>query len=91
MSSTRGVPSIVPAQLSYLAIYNPAFGDTDETAYEQIFYYYSRDDDDLGSSGNASGKNAAETDAEKRQAEEDTKNQRLRRVGLARGLVEFAK
>ena len=41
MSSTE-VPRVVPAQLSFLAIYNPALGDSDETFHKQIVFYYSR-------------------------------------------------
>ena len=80
----------MPAQLAYLTIYNPAFGDTDETAYEQIFYYYSR-------KGNED-KEKIQTPQEKfdspeggQTSEEDEKNEQLRQVGLARGMVEFAK
>ena len=37
MSSTE-VPRVVPAQLSFLAIYNPALGDSDETFHKQIVF-----------------------------------------------------
>ncbi|RMD44738.1 hypothetical protein DV735_g433, partial [Chaetothyriales sp. CBS 134920] len=79
---------VVPARLAFLAIYNPAFGGTDETADEQIFFYYSRDEWDqrrrpgagrTDSSASAPGKNTA-----------SARNERLRHVGLARGMVEFA-
>lgn len=90
MSTSTPSRGVVPAQLAYLTIYNPAFGDTDETAYEQIFYYYSRKDNERqekarSSQGNTGGYEDGET------AQEDEKNARLRQVGLARGMVEFAK
>ncbi len=82
-------PKVVPAQLSFLTIYNPTFGQTDETAYDQIFHYFSKEDpveqkhDDTKK---RQGKAASEDErADHRQ------NARLRQVGLARGMVEFAK
>ena len=36
--------SVIPAQLSYLAIYNPTLGPTDETFEDQIVFYVSRSD-----------------------------------------------
>lgn len=90
MSTSTPSRGVVPAQLAYLTIYNPAFGDTDETAYEQIFYYYSRKDNERQEKARSS---QGEFDAsEERQiSQEDEKNDRLRQVGLARGMVEFAK
>lgn len=91
MSSPSSQPSVVPAQLASLAIYNPAFGDSDETAYEQIFYYYSRKDHERkeDSLTNTDGRDAG---AQKQpSSEEAERNERLRQVGLARGMVEFAK
>lgn len=89
MSSSSSQRGVVPAQLAYLTIYNPAFGDTDETAYEQIFYYYSREEIQKQETQKASGgQNADET---KPPSEEEQQNERLRQVGLARGMVEFAK
>ena len=90
--------SVIPAQLAFLAIYNPAFGDTDETAYEQIFYYYSRLDKTLE---NQSGQGASHFDGaggskpegkqDRAKTQEEVRNEHLRKVGLARGMVEFAK
>ena len=89
MSSSNSQRGVVPAQLAYLTIYNPAFGDTDETAYEQIFYYYSREESQRQETQRASG-GQNDTGA-KPPSEEEDKNERLRQVGLARGMVEFAK
>ncbi|KAJ4994271.1 hypothetical protein SVAN01_00100 [Stagonosporopsis vannaccii] len=65
MSSTQ-VPRVVPAQLSFLAIYSPALGDSDETFHRQIVYYYAK-------------------------AGSDDANEQLRQVGLAQGMVGFAR
>lgn len=80
--------NVVPAQLSFLTIYNPAFGDTDDTAYEQIFCYCERRREDAGKTRHEGG--GAEEENEER-GNEKIRNQRLRNVGLARGMVEFAK
>ncbi|KAG0136567.1 hypothetical protein HOY82DRAFT_550301 [Tuber indicum] len=61
------VPTVSPATLSSLAIYNPSLGPTDETVHDQIVFYTSR-------RGNAV-----------------TANDRLRQIGLAQGVVEFAR
>lgn len=39
LSSTTTTSGIVPAQLGFLAIYNPGLGATDETVDDQIVYY----------------------------------------------------
>lgn len=89
MSSSNSQRGVVPAQLAYLTIYNPAFGDTDETAYEQIFYYYSREESQKQHTQRAPS--AQNDSGAKPPSEEEQKNERLRQVGLARGMVEFAK
>ncbi len=90
--------TVVPAQLSFLAIYNPAFGDTDETAYDQIFYFYSRRDpgvQDRTGNGASHFDGVAESKPQKKrkmlETLEEEQNEQLRKVGLARGMVEFAK
>jgi hypothetical protein len=71
---------VIPAQLSFLAIYNPALGATEETFQDQILFYYSR-----------------EAYEKRRQQNEDLENlqdekyERERQIGLAQGMVNFAK
>lgn len=89
MSSSSSQRGVVPAQLAYLTIYNPAFGDSDETAYEQIFYYYSREESQGQNTETATG--GRDVTGTKPSSGEEQKNERLRQVGLARGMVEFAK
>jgi hypothetical protein len=71
---------VVPAQLSFLAIYNPSLGNTDDTLHDQIVFYWSRK---VGAkrrgNGLEDGGNAEDG------------NEKLRRVGLAQGMVEFAR
>ncbi|KAF2086044.1 hypothetical protein K490DRAFT_44878, partial [Saccharata proteae CBS 121410] len=67
---------VVPAQLSFLAIYNPALGQSDETFHDQVVFYHSKD-------------------AKKRRQDEqearDGENEKLRQIGLAQGMVDFAR
>jgi hypothetical protein len=75
--------SVIPAQLSFLAIYNPTLGPTDETLEDQIVFYTSRTDlqrEDDSTIAENSGKLAG-----------IDKNERLRQIGLAQGMVNFAR
>jgi len=73
--------SVIPAQLSYLAIYNPTLGPTDETIADQIVFYTSQSSHECENSGyQAEGEEA-----------KDLENERLRQIGLAQGLVNFAR
>ena len=76
-ASSRHPGIIAPAALSFLAIYNPSLGTTDETLEDQIVYYWAKPDD--------SGTSQNEDD------EGEKKNRRLRQIGLAQGMIEFAK
>jgi hypothetical protein len=82
MSSTA-VPKVVPAQLSFLAVYNPALGTTDETFDQQIVFYYSRAAKALSKLSNGDTRAAQEL--------REQENEKLRQVGLAQGMVGFAK
>jgi hypothetical protein len=74
---------IQPAQLAFLAIYNPSLGRTDKTLHDQVVYYYSAP---VGKAPKQ-GQSAAEAE----RAEREERNERLRQIGLAQGMVEFAK
>jgi hypothetical protein len=74
--------TVIPARLGFLAIYNPTLGPTDETLEDQIVFYTSR----LTHSQHAD--NAGENEDA---APEGDKNERLRRIGLAQGMVSFAR
>lgn len=75
--------SVIPAQLSFLAIYNPTLGPTDETLEDQIVFYTSRADQQR--------ENDSIRDGEDNKSLGDVKNERLRQIGLAQGMVNFAK
>lgn len=84
MSSPAGRAGIVPAALSFLAIYNPSLSQSDETLHEQIVYYYSKPSHDRRKSLPNSAKNEVEESREER-------NEKLRQIGLAQGMGDFAK
>ena len=72
-----------PAQLSFLAIYNPSLGGTDEAVRDQIVFYSSRA---------ARLRKAWRTHgADVSGSADEEENERLRQVGLAQGMVDFAK
>lgn len=72
---------IVPAQLSWLAIYNPSLGTTDETFKDQVVFYYHR----TAKEGRSRKKGQDGTDTQERE------NEKLRQIGLAQGMVDFAR
>ena len=82
MSSTA-IPKVVPAQLSFLAIYNPSLGTSDETFDQQIVFFYSK--------AAKTRSKLKDGDAKKVQELREQENEKLRQVGLAQGMVGFAK
>jgi hypothetical protein len=77
------IPRVVPAQLSFLAIYNPSLGQSDETIQDQIVFYYSK-----------AARAGAKTYRDKIRPSQDLReqqNEQLRQVGLAQGMVGFAR
>jgi hypothetical protein len=75
---------VVPAQLGFLAIYNPSLGTTDEAMEDQIVYYSS-----VVSPSSSSRKQRRSSAADPSSRED--RNERLRQIGLAQGMVEFGR
>ncbi|KAJ0420635.1 hypothetical protein BJY00DRAFT_283715 [Aspergillus carlsbadensis] len=75
--------SVIPAQLSFLAIYNPQLGTTDETIREQVVFYTSRSD--------LSRRQDSLAARNVYQEDNGVWNERLRQIGLAQGMVSFAR
>ena len=73
----------VPAQLGFLAIYNPSLGTTDETIEDQIVYYSTPG---LQERSPKKGKKGVLDDAAR-----EENNEQLRQIGLAQGMVEFGR
>ncbi|EXJ86200.1 hypothetical protein A1O1_06570 [Capronia coronata CBS 617.96] len=94
---------IVPAHVSYLAIYNPSLGSTDETVGDQIVFYHSakleaeherRSKQRVSSSKSqhgTPGKEQEQPDAAPETHQESEQYERQRQVGLAQGMVDFVK
>lgn len=94
--ASPAAPTAIPAQLAFLAIYNPSLGTTDETIDDQIVYYYpSR------SSSSTSSRHGRRNRRRRRQSsggddgaqgsQDGDRNERLRQIGLAQGMVEFGR
>lgn len=73
---------IVPATLAFLAIYNPSLSQNDDTVEDQIVYYFSK-----------SEPHRSRHPSSQKQQDNDREygNEKLRQIGLAQGMVEFAK
>lgn len=79
---------VVPAQLGFLAIYNPSLGTTDETIEDQIVYYASvSTQNQKRRRHRARGATERPTDL----LSQEERNERLRQIGLAQGMLEFGK
>lgn len=84
MSGSTEPPSkVIPAQLDFFAVYNPSLGTTDETIEDQIVYFSSKESRERSHQR----KNAPLSP----EALREEKNDQLRKVGLAQGMVEFGR
>lgn len=83
LSPDSTTQKVVPAQLGFLAIYNPSLGTTDETIQNQIVYYSSSEARYRG------GQKAPSKPSDEALREEN--NEQLRQIGLAQGMVEFGR
>jgi len=82
--TTEPSQKVVPAQLGFLAIYNPSLGTTDETIGDQIVYYSSPKSANTSLKGWRASKSVQDVSHEE-------KNEQLRQIGLAQGMVEFGR
>jgi len=82
MSKPNTDARVTPAQLDFLAIYNPTLSNSDETFKDQIVYYFSR---------RSSRQDRHAKPKDKATKPEDEFNERLRQIGLAQGMISFAK
>lgn len=84
------VPAIVPAQVGFLAIFNPSLGNTDETLDDQIVYYSSVSSDGHKRRRQTTKRGAAAGRPTENLSQAE-RNERLRQIGLAQGMVSFGK
>lgn len=82
-TTTRSATSVIPARLAFLAIYNPSLGGSkEENLEDQIVYYFHRN--------RFRRKRRKDPNIEHAEDNEE-KNEKLRQVGLAQGMVQFAR
>ncbi|KAK4645294.1 hypothetical protein QC761_200320 [Podospora bellae-mahoneyi] len=102
ISPPAAAPSIIPAQLGFLAIYNPSLssrsgggGDDENSVNDQIVYYASLNEQHASSQGGSLKKrrrrHRSSTGEMEQQVSREIRNERLRQVGLAQGMVEFSR
>ncbi|CAO1600815.1 MAG: hypothetical protein LQ349_001460 [Xanthoria aureola] len=82
MSISAEKPGVVPAALAFLAIYNPSLSQGDDQDGEQIVYYYTK--------ANVHGLHRRKSRAH-HVVDQEQKNEKLRQIGLAQGMVQFAR
>lgn len=84
-NATAAAGAAVPAQLGFLAIFNPCLGNTDDTIDDQIVYYASETTPRVGiKKGPTRGR---PTDA----ISQEERSERLRQIGLAQGMINFSR
>lgn len=93
---TDAASRAIPAQVNFLTIYSPELGNTDETEAEQIVFWSSRDEllrkqRKSRLRGNGRATDTRDDNGSSQKDEGDETGNRLRHIGLARGMVEFAK
>ncbi|RYP87165.1 hypothetical protein DL770_004816 [Monosporascus sp. CRB-9-2] len=84
-SASPSAAATVPAQLGFLAIFNPTLGTTDETIDDQIVYYASVNTQSRKKKRHRSRGKPTED------ISQDERNERLRQIGLAQGMAEFSR
>ncbi|KAI4285335.1 MAG: hypothetical protein L6R38_000760 [Xanthoria sp. 2 TBL-2021] len=82
MSISAEKPGVVPGALAFLAIYNPSLSQNDDTIGEQIVYYCTK--------SNIHGWHRRKSRAH-HVVDQEQKNEKLRQIGLAQGMVQFAR
>ncbi|TLS29675.1 hypothetical protein PpBr36_00856 [Pyricularia pennisetigena] len=83
--ASKAQSDVTPAQVGFVAIYNPSLGATDETMDDQIVYYASVT---MDTSRSKRRKLRSRMTSSLTQEE---RNERLRQIGLAQGMVEFGR
>lgn len=73
--------AVKPAQLAFLTLYNPSLGQTDENIDDQVVYHYNTKYRELKKTNGSLSP----------EQEREEKNEKLRQIGLAQGMIEFAK
>ncbi|CAN8105863.1 unnamed protein product [Discula destructiva] len=83
--------AIVPAQVGFLAIFNPSLSHSDETLDDQIVYYSSVDSGSHKRRRATASARHDPTATPTKNLSQAERNERLRQIGLAQGMVSFGK
>ncbi|KAG5983531.1 hypothetical protein E4U55_007937 [Claviceps digitariae] len=83
--------AIVPAQLGFLAIFNPCLGNTDDTLDDQIVYYASDSTQNTQQAQHARSKKRRTRGRPTDAISQDERNERLRQIGLAQAIISFSR
>ena len=73
--------------MSFVAIYNPNLGTTDETFADQLVFWYSH----AAAEARAQAKRDGKTEQTRAEEAREERNESLRQIGLAQGMVGFAR
>ncbi|CAJ2503286.1 Uu.00g106800.m01.CDS01 [Anthostomella pinea] len=85
--SSPAPAAVTPAQLGFLAIFNPSLGSTDETIDDKVVYYASVNTQLSPKRRHRSRGSGKPTD----DISQEERNERLRQIGLAQGMAEFSR
>ncbi|KAG6015872.1 hypothetical protein E4U43_004650 [Claviceps pusilla] len=83
--------AIVPAQLGFLAIFNPCLGNTDDTLDDQIVYYASDSTRNTQQAQHTGSKRRRTRGRPVDAISQDERNERLRQIGLAQAIISFSR
>lgn len=87
MANASAAGGIEPAQLGFLAIFNPSLGSTDETIDDQIVYYSSVSTQ----SGSLRKRRRRRRSRPTEGISQAERHERLRQIGLAQGMANFSR
>jgi hypothetical protein len=86
-SASPAAGGVTPAQLGFLAIFNPSLGNTDETIDDQIVYYASV----TTQTEQRRRRRRAKTGRPTEGLSQEERHERLRQIGLAQGMASFSR
>ncbi|KAL9015319.1 MAG: hypothetical protein Q9173_000060 [Seirophora scorigena] len=82
MSISATKSGIFPATLAFLTIYNPSLSHNNDIVEDQIVYYFSKSEPHRSRQRSSQNEDTIDREYD---------NEKLRQIGLAQGVVEFAK
>lgn len=83
MPFAANTTGVVPASLSFLAIYNSSLSKTENGFRDEVVYFYDNHKDGHGGRSHVSREETSKSN--------EINNKRLRSVGLVQAMIQFAK